>query len=335
MKLIVVIRDGASVRHERCSVSANQSVLIGRGWHCDIVLQDPEVDAEHAQLRLSENGELLCVDLGSLNGSHLAAGQLSGPQTEPHKIASGARLKLGRSRLDVFRSDHAVGPAVTPSRWDSIRQSLEQPLSTAVLLAALLATSVLSRLSLNVLPLSVEMIVSVATTLTFVCGAWVLFWGLLSKLWRDATHIRAHLSIVAAAGILVYLTAQLGRYIGWQLQSVEVTTFVLTVGHAFLIFAALALTLGVATRLRGKSILRLACVPAMLLIASVYLLPLLSEEKVAWYPETVTSSYPPGWQIAGGESLEEFIADSPSLFERSAEKAIKRAAELAEKAAED
>ena len=157
---------------------------------------------------------------------------------------------------------------------------------------------------------------------------WVLFWGVITKLWRNTMHVRAHLSIGACAGVCVYLLTQAGSLLGWQTQSVDVSLLFETVGEAVLLFGALALTLGVATRLRRQTICWLAGVPGVLLLLSVYVLPLLGDEEVAWYPRLVTTSYPPAWQITESESLEGFLSDTPSLYDTSRERAEVRAKNL-------
>ena len=143
-------------------------------------------------------------------------------------------------------------------------------------------------------------------------------------------HFRAHLSIAAWTGVGAYLIAHIGGFIGWQIQSVEVSELLVAVGQALLLFVMLALTLGVATRLSKRAIFWLACGPGALLLVSIYVLPLLDDEEIEWYPKLVSSSYPPGWQISRGKSLQSFLDESPSLYDSSAKRAADRAKELSE-----
>jgi len=319
--VVIVVHDGSGVRYERFTLTPEQPLLIGRGWDCDVILQDPQVDAKHAELWIDQNGRYRWEDLDSLNGFKIKS-------AENGEFESGTSVRLGRSRLAVYSASHDVAPAVEPSRWDTVRRLLAQPVWSVLSLGALLATAVLARLAETVEPLSAESVVSVVSLLAFVTGIWVLFWGVLSKLWRDATHFGAHLSIAACAGVGAYLVGQVGDFVGWQLQSVEVSELLTSVGEAVLLFVTLAFTLGVATRLSKRAIFWLACGPGVLLLASIYLLPLLDDEVVEWYPTLVSGSYPPGWQITQGQSLEGFLEESPALYHDSAKRAADRAMEL-------
>jgi len=234
------------------------------------------------------------------------------------------------SQLAIYSASHEVAPAVQPSRWDAVRRLLERPLWSLLSLGALFITALLTRLSETVAPLTAETLVSVATTLAFGLGVWVLFWGVLSKLWRDSMHFRAHLSIAACAAASGYVIRELGEFIGWQIQNVEVSELITNIGQAVLLLVALALTLGVATRLSKRVIFWLACGPGALLLLSIYLLPMLEDEEIERYPTLVSGSYPPGWQIIEGRSLQNFLGESPSLYESSAKRAADRAKELSE-----
>ena len=321
--IVIQVQDGSGVRYERCTLVPEQRLLIGRGWDCDVIVQDPQVDAKHGELWVSTDGAYRFRDLESLNGSKIAA-------SDSGEIESGTSIRLGRSRLTIFSTSHTVPPAVEPSRWDAIRRLLEQPLWTGLSLAALMVIALLVRLSETIEPLSADTVVGVVSYLAFALGLWVLFWGVLSKLWRDAMHFRAHLSIAACAGVGAYLVSQVGRFVGWQIQSVDVSELLIAVGEAALLFVTLALTLGVATRLSKRAIFWFSCVPGALLLISIYVLPMLGDEDIEWYPTLVSGSYPPSWQLSGSDSLEGFLEKSPSLYESSAKRALERAQELSE-----
>jgi len=321
--IVIAVQDGSGTRHERCTLNPEQPLIVGRGWDCDIILQDPQVDAKHAEIWLGTDGSYRWVDLETLNGSKIAT-------LGNGEFGSGTSVRLGRSRLTVYSTSHSVAPAVEPSRWDGIRRLLEKPVWMTLSLAALLIAAVMVRLAESVEPLSAEIVVGVASFLAFALGLWVLFWGVLSKLWRDAMHFRAHLSIAAFGGVGGYLITQAGRFIGWQIQNVDVSEFLIASGEAVLLFITLALTLGVATRLSKRAIFWFACIPGGLLLISIYVLPMLGDEEIEWYPTVVSSSYPPGWQLVESETLEHFLDKAPALYDSSAKRAADRARELAE-----
>ena len=67
-------------------------VVLGRSRSADIVIPDASVSRQHLELRRDDRG-WYAVDLGSTNGSELN-GQ---PITEPRRLESGQRLKLGHA----------------------------------------------------------------------------------------------------------------------------------------------------------------------------------------------------------------------------------------------
>lgn len=55
-----------------------ESVVIGRGSECDIVVKDAKASRRHCQLSRKENGFLL-EDLGSRNGTYVNGRKISEP----------------------------------------------------------------------------------------------------------------------------------------------------------------------------------------------------------------------------------------------------------------
>gem|GEM_PF-1918326 len=324
--VVVVVQDAEGTRHERVVLQPHQPILIGRGWHCDIIVQDQQVDPEHARLLLSPTDEMLCEDLGSRNGTKVDGKSIDDAQA----MGSGGAVKLGRATLRVYRSDHQVGPAVHPSRWEAVRNQLEQPRWALASLLLLLASSAYTLWGSTTSELQADALVNAGASALGNVGVWVIFWGVISKLLRNSMHLYAHVSIAATFWLLAFFVDRLAGFFGWQTLSVEVESAITALGSALLLFVAGVLTLGVATRLRRSRLLLLGALPSLLLLASVYVLPLLRESQPDRYPKLVTNAYPPSWRVGSGVELEAFVAASPSLYERSGERAHERAEELAQ-----
>ena len=69
-------------------------ILIGRGAHCDLRLDDPFVSSEHAQIIVRNEGTTY-VDLGSTNGSRVNGENVRAPVT----LFDGDVVQLGSVRL--------------------------------------------------------------------------------------------------------------------------------------------------------------------------------------------------------------------------------------------
>jgi len=106
---VVVVSDEGGSRHERVTLDSAGGLLIGRGWHCDLIVQDLQVDAEHARVSIDSTGELRVDDLDSLNGVQLT-----------RVTPEGGELQLGTSTLAFHRADAPVPPAQRPPRWNTV-----------------------------------------------------------------------------------------------------------------------------------------------------------------------------------------------------------------------
>ena len=69
-------------------------VTLGRSRQCDVVLDDPNVSREHAEIR-PRGGSWVLTDLGSTNGSRLNGRRLEGPEV----LKPGDQIELGTSRI--------------------------------------------------------------------------------------------------------------------------------------------------------------------------------------------------------------------------------------------
>ncbi len=60
------------------NLQRRNSVVIGRGTDCDVVIQDLKASRRHCQLTRNDEGFVL-EDLGSRNGTYVNGGKISAP----------------------------------------------------------------------------------------------------------------------------------------------------------------------------------------------------------------------------------------------------------------
>ena len=65
-------------------------VTLGRSRQCDVVLDDPNVSRQHAEIR-PRGGSWVLTDLGSTNGSRSTAARIDGPEV----VKPGDEIELG------------------------------------------------------------------------------------------------------------------------------------------------------------------------------------------------------------------------------------------------
>ncbi len=71
--------------------------VLGRSKRCDIVLPDPNVSRQHAEIRLEGDGHAI-VDLDSTNGV-----KVNGREVKRAVLAEGDRIELGSTELRFER----------------------------------------------------------------------------------------------------------------------------------------------------------------------------------------------------------------------------------------
>jgi hypothetical protein len=69
-------------------------VTIGRSRQCDVVLNDPNVSRQHAEIR-PRGGSWVLSDLGSTNGSILNGRRIEGPEV----VKAGDEVEIGTSKI--------------------------------------------------------------------------------------------------------------------------------------------------------------------------------------------------------------------------------------------
>ena len=102
MAVVIEILGWAGKSRKRFRVESDE-VTVGRGYTNDIVLSDPHISPQHLRLNATDQGWAI-EDLNSLNGVQVVCkrGDIDGV------FASGSEIKIGRTRLRIVATDHAV-----------------------------------------------------------------------------------------------------------------------------------------------------------------------------------------------------------------------------------
>jgi pSer/pThr/pTyr-binding forkhead associated (FHA) protein len=123
MALILEVLEGRSGVRTRIRLET-LPLRIGRGLDNDLILDDPYVDARHAQITHGVSGAVIIEDLGSTNG--IVVGR--GPERVPSvAVVPGSEVRIGRTVLR-FRDSAEVVPAALV---DNARESRTTPPWTA------------------------------------------------------------------------------------------------------------------------------------------------------------------------------------------------------------
>lgn len=134
-RVILEIAHPYGTATQRMVISSGR-ILIGRGYHCEVILDDPYVSEEHVEVILSEDGHFLIADKGSVNGVFIGAKKAL--LDTPVRLESGQEIKIGKTRIRAFAPRHAVQPAQPHNLLSSIFQFCDRPL-TGILVSVVAA----------------------------------------------------------------------------------------------------------------------------------------------------------------------------------------------------
>lgn len=172
---------------------AQLPATVGRGYACDVIVEDPYADAAHARLVEGENGAVVVEDLGSANG--LFDGEFGARQASL-VLRPGAAFRVGHTLLRVATSDTPVAPVLRDTGPGSRpRRALHSRL-TALVLTLLVAPL----FGLSFYLTSTEHpgrggFVTGLLTGVAVVAAWAGAWALGTRVRSGRSRFAAHVSV--------------------------------------------------------------------------------------------------------------------------------------------
>lgn|GEM_PF-1631299 len=312
MSFIVVIEKNGQQQLHNVSLSPSKSLLIGRAWHNDVILNDEYIDASHLQLSMNEDGSIMVSDMGSLNGSRLVKRTFVGESP----YTPGLPIMIGDSLVTLYDTNDAVSPT---KKLDSVHIASRIFGSFSWVLAATLAAAaglIISVYYASSVEATSEVLTDQFLGLSIMATVWCLLASFVGKLFRHKTHLKLHWVLVCFATFLFAVGGQLVDVLRFNLDS-DVSEAVLVNGFyaaAILLFAyatfSLSTQLGVAKKLIGASVF--AVMPVVFNLVT----PLLVEEHVRWTRAAAVErlNLPPSLFVGTTITLQGHIQNSESLF---------------------
>lgn len=308
-------RHGEVIERQRLRLVQDAPLRIGRGWDCDLLLDDPYVAALHAELRRHEDGSLWLHDAGSLNGLLDSRGRRQA------RIAVGgeAEVCLGQTRL---RLRDARGPVAAERPLLPAAQARVGLLQALGWLLVALATGLLFDWlgQVGEVRSSALLIGSLAGGVVML--AWSFGWALITRLFSGEMRFLRHLRVVAVGSLLASLLMLLVQYLGYALAFEPLQRFAYA-GY-WLLFAAVCwrhlVVMGPGhPRSKALAMLGVAVVAIGLQSLSLWQ-PRGGEERGARYVRTVVM---PAFRLRPAQDVERFLdraaALEPGLIEARSE----------------
>jgi hypothetical protein len=299
----VVMRDRVRLRPE------TRTFTIGRSVNADVTLDDEHAAALHAEIEITEDGQVLARDLGSLNGI-VAAGTR-------HRDASGLALtdapfQIGRTRLRVRTQTEALAAEKPDQLLTGPASFATDPVWLAIFGAlACLAQHFYSSWVGAPRDLLDSFVLLVGMS-ALGLGAWVGLWALLSRLLLGEWRWRPHAAIVLCIGAL---------YVALN-GALDVVSFSLSLPawgfrKGLLTLAALggvlSLHLIYAANVTPRRAAQIACIAATVIGVGAYWV----FERNTWrdvnHINAAMNIYPPALRLHSGESVARYFERATAL----------------------
>ena len=309
--IIELLGWGGKSRHH-FSVEGS-SITIGRGYQNDLVLSDSHICANHLRLDAVDGGWQL-TDLNSLNGTEILKNSSADSGSPATILADGAEIKIGRTRLRILADSHPVEATKELHRLEKDVGHLNRfsvwlsllVLAVVVDIASIYVNSFVEWQWKNILS---TILISQAIPLVL-----ALFWSGIGRFLREESNFLGHYSLILLASLLYTASAWLIGVIGYNFSAeilVDVVAPLIMLSLIAILFSAnFALATNMLARQRWISSIGFV---TLLLFISI------ATQMQEWgefspYPEYFAALELPVLQIAGGESVDEFVAGLDDLF---------------------
>lgn len=276
-------------------------VVVGRGYDCDLVLDDPHLAPRHVEFSLDDDGKVIARDLGTVNGlrapgAHVRRGQ---PSTPSMLLQPGDVVEAGRTRLRVSASTMPVAP----------ERPLDSRVQVPMWLVALLPISLVALQVLDAWFSGLDDFKPIAAGVNVVflvlgLAAWAGLWALLTRVVMGMPRFAQHLAWASGMALV-------GMVVPWLLDTVAFAMNwpVLVSSQRWLgLLWATGWLLGHLRIALGPLSLRTTSVAAGLAVIGLGLMMAESwqSQHSVWPNTFMTTMRPPAWRVAGERGLDDF-----------------------------
>ena len=255
-KLIVEIAQNAGAARKRHFIIDRFPMRIGRGYHNQIIIDDPYISPQHLEVSYHENEGFMIEDLGSSNGLILNRKKIERTRC---RIYSGDEIKIGKTVLRLYEPQHPVEPALPVTEETGYLHSL-QSASLSFSLYLLAAASLCLFTYLTVWPSSRDQLANLLLSTTLfgliITLLWSTLWGLAGRLIRHRVNFNAHLGLFStyllALMVIYFLGLLISFFIPHELFALAASYLLHALAFGFLLSSALSLATDIPYKKRRR-----------------------------------------------------------------------------------
>lgn len=193
---------------------------VGRGYDCDVIVDDPHVCARHLRLAEDTEGRLVAEDAGSVNGTRAVRGAA---RVDRLVVASGSELRIGHTTLRFRTADHPVPATVPDGAPGFLRRFERTEACLAASAGAYILFALLAWLQSYGESDAAETLGSVLA-IGFGVALWSGVWALAN---RAAAHTFAfvrHFTVASMAALAATLLVELSAWVEFALPDHDVVS---------------------------------------------------------------------------------------------------------------
>ncbi len=308
-KIIVEITpDSKSVREYK--VFDSEEVCVGRGFDCDVILQDVYVAARH--LLITRTGDSIKVkDLGSENGTFLPPAERVNPEAT---LLSGDEVTLGKTRLRIYLDSHPVPAARILYERHKFLKLAGKPLVAWGWVGVMMGFTLLEVYCHTTK--NEDFIKLLSTPIVVFCTIllWGGFWAFIGRLLRHKVYFYEHLSVCCAWLFSSAVLENIIDYMSFYANSKLLNTICAYILNSGLFIITLFASLTFSTNMSRAKKITFASIFTFVLVASFAGLKLSASKYYTWAPPYDTILKPPVLGSRNGRPIEEFIENTDPLF---------------------
>ena len=316
-----------------------ERTTIGRCYENAVMVEDPHVDAVHAEVVRDEDGCYVLRDLDSLNGMRLMRNfrnkSVKPTNIREHLIESGDEVQIGKSRLRFIDTEMSVPAAIPLHSAETVFDRLATPFVAVVLCALVAGLSLWMAYLGSTGRFEWTSVVEVLTDAVIGLLIYAAAWAFIGKVVKHESHFLAHLSIAATAALI---------YAAWQWFG-TLLNFNFSMHQVMPLLNILVLAILIPVMLWCAAYLALNIAPHWRLVASILLpwsfLGFVAAVEIgrmgefSGEPEVSKELKSKDFLWRKPEPLDEFLASTPALFDIAIKESKDKSGKRARKSAAD
>jgi len=309
----MIVQRGRFYQTFDLTAQGQAGVVIGRGFHCDLILADSFVDVE--QLRIVMVTDQLSpswqVSLLSMTNPVFRNGvMVKGERVE---LKSGDRLTLGRTTLQFFAENHAIPPTdrFVLSKW--LTHHSIGPMRALLAVIAIMAIALLSQYLTHYEQNQWHSFISGTLIPPGIVLVWTCFWAFVGRLLRGHTLFFPHMFFAALGACALLMLWDTHGYVAFVTNSEWIALAADTLVFALVAGVTLGFQLSLASSLRHVFAIGIFLCLSLAVVAGI--LAISNKDNWTSRAQHNTALKAPFMPSPPGMSLDAYISDYDNLVQ--------------------